>query len=80
MPMSQSSIWAEMGRVPICLTTHGKELMVNNFLTKHCCMLKLTYEETDPSIYLYAREILKFGSGGDGYWNNDQIFKQVKEL
>ena len=34
--------------------------------------------ESDPSIRMCGQEIIKFGLGNDGYWNNARFLKQME--
>ena len=58
--------------------------MVSDFITEFDGLLQLSIEEyrraaeSDPSIRMCAREILKFGSGSEGYWNNARFLKQME--
>ena len=80
----QSVMWAEEGRVPIRPKNQGRGLMVSDFVTEFDGLLQLSIDEyrkaaeSDPSVRMCAREILKFGSGNDGYWNNARFLKQME--
>ena len=80
----QSVMWAEEGRVPIRPKNQGRGLMVSDFVTEYNGLLELTNEElrhesdSNPSIRKYAREILKFGSGNESYWNSEKFLKQME--
>ena len=80
----QSVMWGEEGRVPIRPKNQGRGLMVSDFITEFDGLLQLSIEEyrraaeSDPSIRMCAREILKFGSGSEGYWNNARFLKQME--
>ena len=80
----QSIMWAEEGRVPIRPKNQGRGLMVSDFVTEFYGLLQLSVEEyrtaaeADPSIRMCAREILKFGAGNEGYWNNSRFLKQME--
>ena len=80
----QSVMWAEEGRVPIRPKNQGRGLMVSDFVTEFDGLLQLSIDEyrraaeSDPSIRMCAREILKFGTGAEGYWNNAKFLKQME--
>lgn len=80
----QSIMWAEEGRVPICLKNQGRGLMVSDLVTEFDGLLQLTIEEyrtaaeSDPSIRMCAREMIKFGAGSEGYWNSFRFLKQME--
>ena len=82
----QSVMWAEEGRVPIRPKNQGRGLMVSDFVTDFDGLLQLSIDEyrraaeSDPSIRMCAREIIKFGSGSEGYWNNAKFLKQMEWL
>ena len=81
---AQSIMWAEEGRVPIRPKNQGRGLMVSDFVTEFDGLLQLTTDEyrraaeSDRSIRMCAREILKFGAGSEGYWNNARFLKQME--
>ena len=76
-------MWAEEGRVPIRPKSQGRGLMVSDFVTEYSGLLELSTEEyrraaeSDPSIRVCAREIIKFGAASEGYWNNAGFLKQM---
>ena len=80
----QSIMWAEEGRVPIRPNNQGRGLMVSDFVTEYDGLLEFSDEEyrqaaeTNPSVRKCAREILKFGTGSEGYWNNAKFLKQME--
>ena len=80
----QSLMWAEEGRVPIRPKNQGRGLMVSDFVTEFDGLLQLSMDEyrraaqTDPSIRMCAREIIKFGSGSEGYWTNARFLQQME--
>lgn len=79
----QSVMWAE-GRVPIRPKNQGRGLMISDFVTEFDGLLQLSMDEyrtatqSDPSIGMCAREIIKFRSGSEGYWNNAKFLKQME--
>ena len=79
----QSIMSAEEGRVPIHPKNQGRGLMVSDFVTEFDGLLQLSIEEyrkaaeSDPAIRMCAREIVKFGSGSEGYWNA-RFLKQME--
>ena len=81
MPMKAS---LSCGAVPIRPKNQGRGLMVSDFVTEFDGLLQLSIKEyrraaeSDPSIRMCAREILKFGSGSEGYWNNARFLKQME--
>ena len=58
--------------------------MISDFIEEHGGYLQLTTEEhevaklSEPNLPLKARVVFKFGSQGDGYWNNELFINQVK--
>ena len=80
----QSIMWAEEGRVPIRPKNQGRGLMISDFVTEFDGLLQLSLEEyraavkSDSSIRMCAREVVKFGSGSEGYWNNAKFLKQME--
>ena len=80
----QSVMWAEEGRVSIRPKNQGRGLMVSDFVTKYNSLLEFTDKEfrcesdANPSIRKCACEIVKFGSGNEGYWNSEKFLKQMK--
>ena len=58
--------------------------MVGDFIDKHHGFLRLTSEEHElaklshPGLPKAARVIFKFGTQGQGYWNNEQFITQVE--
>ena len=58
--------------------------MVSDFITEFDGLLQLSTEEyrraaeSDSSIRMCARQIIKFGSGSDGYWNNERFLQQME--
>ena len=58
--------------------------MVSDFVREYNGLLELTNEElrqesdSNHSIRKCAREILKFGSGNEGYWNSEKFLKQME--
>lgn len=65
--------------VPIRPKSQGRGIMVSDFITEHHGLLQLTYEQysetskEDPSVRMCAREVIKFGSGSEGYWTNELL-------
>ena len=80
----QGTMWVEDGNLPIRPKSQGRGIMVSDFVTEHDGLLQLTMEEyreaskSDPSLKMCAREVIKFGSGGDGYWTNNDLLKQME--
>ena len=62
----------------------GRGLMIIDFNEEHGGYLQWTTEEHEvaklskPNLPLKARVVFKFGSQGDGYWNNEFFINQVK--
>ena len=58
--------------------------MVDDFIDEHHGFLRLTSEEHElakllhPGLPIAARVIFKFGTQGQGYWNNEQFITQVE--
>ena len=81
----QSVMWAEKGKVPIRPKNQGRALMVSDFVTEFDDLLQLSMDEyrraaqTDPSIRMCTREIIKFGSGSEGYWTNARFLQQMEK-
>ena len=79
----QSVMWAEEGRVPIQPKSQGRGIMISDFGTEYHGLLHLSIEEyregskTASSIRMCAREMIKFGAAGEGYWNNQRFLKQM---
>ena len=76
--------WAEEDKQMLRPKSHGRGLMISDFIEEHGGYLQLAEEEHEiakismPNIPKKAREIFKFGAQGDGYWNNELFIKQVK--
>ena len=81
---AQSWQWAEEDKITIRPKSQGRGLMISDFIEEHGGYLQLTTEEhevaklSEPNLPLKARVVFKFGSQGDGYWNNELFINQVK--
>ena len=71
--------WAEEDKITIRPKSQGRGLMISDFIEEHGGYLQLTTEEhevaklSEPNLPLKARVVFKFGSQGDGYWNNELL-------
>ena len=70
--------WAEEGRLTIKPKGKGRGLMVSDFIDEHDGFLAITPAEATHLSRCKAREILKYGSDQEGYWNNEKFMEQVK--
>ena len=72
-------MWVEEGRVPI-----RPKNQKGTIVTEYDGLLQQSIDEyrstaaTDSSIRMCARDIVKFGAGSEGYWNNARFLKQCR--
>ena len=66
------------GRLKIKPKGKGRGLMVSDVINKHDCFLAITPAETAHLSRCNAREILKYGSDQESYWNNEKFMEWVK--
>ena len=82
---NQPTFWAEKGISVMRPKSRGSRLMVSDFIEEKNGYLALTQEEydkekvTNPSIRMYARELLEYGEAKNGYWTSNKFIKQIKK-
>jgi len=80
----QSWQWAEEDKLMLRPKSQGRGLMISDSIEEHGGYLQLSPEEHElaklsvPDLPSKARIAFKFGSQGDGYWNNELFIEQVK--
>ena len=82
----QGWMWAEKGNQPIRPKGQGRGIMVSDFVDEFNGLLSLTREEFErgkleyPDLKQKARELLKYGAEGEGYWNSEKFIAQVENV
>lgn len=81
----QPTLWATKGTTVMRPKTKGSGIMVSDFVDESNGYLALTQQEydaakqDDPTIKMYARQLLEYGEAKEGYWTSDRFMEQIKE-
>ena len=80
----QSLQWGQKDEKIMKPKSKGAGIMVSDFIDEHNGFLVLTEEEylrakqSSSTIKRYARAYLEYGEHREGYWNRDQMMKQME--
>lgn len=75
----QPTLWATKGTNVMRPKSKGSGIMVSDFIDEKGGFLALTQAEydsvknADPSIRMYARQLLEYGESKEGYWTSDKF-------
>jgi hypothetical protein len=75
------TVWMDRDKKPIRPKGQGRSLMVSEFICE-ChgrMMLKPEQQAANPGVPVETLKIIRPGKNGDGYWDNADLVKQVKE-
>ena len=80
----QPTLSVEKGKRAIQPKSRGSGIMVLDFIDERNGYLEQIQEEYDearkhdPTITRYARQLLGYGEGKDGYWTAEKMMKQLR--
>ena len=82
----QTTLWAAKGTTILRPKSKGSGIMVSDFVSERDGYLALTENEyqrakrVDPSIRMYARQLLEYGAAKEGHWTSEKLFMcQIKQ-